>query len=651
MAVEHGQRRDGYAGDRPRSQERQAAGGGGAGDGQGQPAAGGGRAGGNGRRGHHLEGEARRYLADLVTALNEQGRTASAAGVERLADEAGGQAATVVVVGEKKRGKSSLINALVGRPELLFTDVDVATSVHVVVRYGAREHAVVVDREHPQGHEIPLEDIDTYAALDPVTQRPRAGGVEHVEVYLPAPLLAGGLALIDTPGVGGLVAGHTAITLATLAKADALLFVVNGRSELTASELRFLTLATQRVSTVMFVLTQTDRFPGWEKVLDADRELVARKVPDYAGAPWFTVSSRRKSDADKAELAGRSDTAARRYQSSGFGALEAALRDSVAGRADAVRLANTVRTALHWLRLAIIEAGNRAGTLGGDPALTARVRRQRDLLADHERRGEGWRERLERRTRAESAALRRHAGDRLEELRWTLDQRIRQGGGELHTQFPADVDAAARGLLMGFESDLRSRLSAVATAVAEEFGAEGAEAVAAELVVAVDLPPVPRAERPPRGLLDQVDRASQYVDLGTVAATAATVLIWPWLGPLVGVAIVAALARWRGRVDERANREADLRDGLERVLEGLRREMLAAADDAVARTEQALILHVGRSLARARHELTAVLEDAEEALGLEREALRARRAAADARLERLERLEERGDDILGRLDE
>ncbi|MFC6084858.1 dynamin family protein [Sphaerisporangium aureirubrum] len=601
--------------------------------------------------GHFLAGEVHAFLTDVAATMREQGRPASAVGVERAAAEMPRQAATVVVVGEKKRGKSSLINALVGRPDLLPKDVDVATSVHVAVRYGTTERAVVVDDEHPEGREVPFAEIGEYAALDPVTQRPRRDGVHHVEVYLPAPLLAGGLALIDTPGVGGLVAGHTAITLATLAQADALLFVVNGSGELTASELRFLDLATRRVDRVMFVLTQTDRHPGWEKTLRIDRDLVARHAGDYAGAPWFPVSSRRKSDADRAEEKGRRDTAARRYESSGFGALEAALRGSVADRAEVVRLANTVRMARHLLGGAIAEAERRAMALREDPGLLARVRRQRDLLAEHERRNAGWRQRLDRRMEAEAGELRRRMDRRLEELRQSLDRRIAQGDRNLHAGFPAEASAGARGLLMEFEGDLRARLAVVAAGIAEEFDAEGAEAAAVELALPVDIPAAPGGARAPRGLISDVDRASRYVDIGVVVGTAVAALLSPWLAPVVGVTIVAVLSRWRRRAEEEATREADLRDQLERLLGSMRHDLSAAVGDAMATTGDALGAHVDRSLSRARRELASVLEDAEAALGMERDTLRVRRAAADARLERLLTLRERGDDILGRLDE
>src|SRR4051794_3748053 len=50
---------------------------------------------------------------------------------------------SVAVVGEFKRGKSSLVNALLDEPRLLPVDIDVATSVPTVVTYGHPARAIV----------------------------------------------------------------------------------------------------------------------------------------------------------------------------------------------------------------------------------------------------------------------------------------------------------------------------------------------------------------------------------------------------------------------------------------------------------------------------------------------------------------------------
>ena len=233
----------------------------------------------------------------------------------RIEIDAGGSAdrpANVVVVGEKKRGKSSLLNALVGERDLLPVDADVATSCFLTLRHGAGERVVAHDAEHPDGVEIGRDEIAEYASVegnrDPDDdERLLHEGVTSVDVELDDPLLARGLVLVDTPGVGGLEAGHTEVTLATLRRADALVFVVDPDSPLRTPELRFLERATERIATVVFVMTKIDLYPGWQRILDDNRELVARHAPAFAGRPWAPVSSELRLEA--LELAARGDDA------------------------------------------------------------------------------------------------------------------------------------------------------------------------------------------------------------------------------------------------------------------------------------------------------------------------------------------------------
>ena len=206
-----------------------------------------------------------------------------------------GSTATVVAVGEKKRGKSSLINALVGltSSRSTWTSLPACTSPSTTPR--TPPHGCTTPRGPRGGRSGSTTSPSTRPVL--ITGRACDYGVSQVAVLSPSPLLARGLTLIDTPGVGGLTAGHAAITLATLDRADALLFVVNGHTELTASELAFLERATERVSVVLFVLTQFDQAPEWRAVLARNRELIAGHAPRHANAPWFVVNSRARSDA------------------------------------------------------------------------------------------------------------------------------------------------------------------------------------------------------------------------------------------------------------------------------------------------------------------------------------------------------------------
>lgn len=156
-----------------------------------------------------------------VTRRRDAGTTGSrlAASAAQLGDDT----LTVVVCGEFKRGRSSLLNALLEEvPPLFPVDARVATSLVTVVSWAPTER-IVLSVVGPDGA-VEERDIDRSAIADYVTESGRAPDgirVTAVRVGTPHPMLASGLAVVDTPGVGGVFSAHTAATMAFLPSADA----------------------------------------------------------------------------------------------------------------------------------------------------------------------------------------------------------------------------------------------------------------------------------------------------------------------------------------------------------------------------------------------------------------------------------------------
>jgi replication fork clamp-binding protein CrfC len=199
----------------------------------------------------------------------------------------------VVVVGEFKQGKSSLVNALVG-VTVCPVDDDVATALPTYVRHGAEVGAnLLIDGDPPQREPIAVEDIRRHAVEGgAVTGGPPAADgrrVAGVEVLLPRNMLAGGLVVVDTPGLGGLGSTHAAASLAATSMADAVLFVTDSSAELTATEMSFLRRAHDLCGTVLLVMTKTDFYPAWRTIRDLN--LGHLRAHGLGGVPLFTVSS------------------------------------------------------------------------------------------------------------------------------------------------------------------------------------------------------------------------------------------------------------------------------------------------------------------------------------------------------------------------
>ncbi|PZS19229.1 MAG: Isoniazid-inducible protein iniA [Pseudonocardiales bacterium] len=180
----------------------------------------------------------------------------------------------VLVVGEFKQGKSLLINALVDAP-VCPVDDDIATALPTEVSYSKTPIATLVrgsdgasDAEMARV-EVPLDELASHVseAGNPANRQ----GLLRAEVGLPRQILADGLALVDTTGVGGLSSVHTTGTLAALPTADAVLLVSDASQEYSEPEIDFLRQAMKLCPNVACVLTKIDLYPQWRRISELDR--------------------------------------------------------------------------------------------------------------------------------------------------------------------------------------------------------------------------------------------------------------------------------------------------------------------------------------------------------------------------------------------
>lgn len=175
----------------------------------------------------------------------------------------------VACLGQFKRGKSSLVNALLGEP-ILPAGVVPVTSVVTIVRHGIRRAARV--RLIPgRWQEIAITDLERFVSEKENHENEK--GVEAVEVFLPHPLLASGLCLVDTPGLGSVFAGNTATTRSFIPHIDAALVVLGADPPISGDELALIEDVSRTVTRFLFVLNKSDR-------LSADERRQARRFAE-----------------------------------------------------------------------------------------------------------------------------------------------------------------------------------------------------------------------------------------------------------------------------------------------------------------------------------------------------------------------------------
>ncbi|MEZ5233048.1 MAG: dynamin family protein [Acidimicrobiia bacterium] len=239
---------------------------------------------------------------------------------------------TVLVVGEFKKGKSTLINALLNAP-VCPVDDDVATAKPIEIRHAPEPTAAIVYRQEdladtapPVVKPIHFEDLPTYASEPPTA--PDAHEVCAVRVGLPRQLLGTGLVIVDTPGVGGLGSTHSAITIGALPTADAVLFVTDASQELTASEMEFLRTARSLCPATVCVMTKIDFYPHWRRILELNKGHLQRAGISPVMLPVSSPLRMAAIEQNDRDL----------NNESGFGELVAVLRDELAARAERASL-------------------------------------------------------------------------------------------------------------------------------------------------------------------------------------------------------------------------------------------------------------------------------------------------------------------------
>jgi ribosome biogenesis GTPase A len=221
-------------------------------------------------------------------------------GAESVADEARDLADRisegrfyVACVGQFKRGKSTLINALIGAP-VLPTGFIPITAVPTVIRFGEQLSARVRLLDG-SWNEIPVSELKQYVTeeLNPENKK----GVQGAEAFVPSPLLSSGMCIVDTPGLGSVFTGNSAATQAFIPHIDAALVVVGADPPLAGEELTLVETVGKQVHDLILVLNKADRTTDAERAAATvfTRQLLQKRLQREI-APMFEISAQERAD-------------------------------------------------------------------------------------------------------------------------------------------------------------------------------------------------------------------------------------------------------------------------------------------------------------------------------------------------------------------
>jgi GTP-binding protein EngB required for normal cell division len=219
---------------------------------------------------------------------------------EELREKIRANAFNLVVVGQFKRGKTSLINALLG-VDILPVAVVPLTSIVTIMTYGEALR-IKVHFIDSRVSEIKPESLSEY-----VTEKgnpKNAKDVSEVVITYPSPYLKDGVRLIDTPGVGSIYQHNTDVAYQYLPKSDAALFLLSVDQPMSKAELDFLKDVKEYSNKIFFLLNKADYLS--ESDLKESMEFSRTALKDALGVEVmiFPVSARRALDG---KLAGSDD--------------------------------------------------------------------------------------------------------------------------------------------------------------------------------------------------------------------------------------------------------------------------------------------------------------------------------------------------------
>ena len=302
-----------------------------------------------------LASVARQHLSILVDPAQQADRERR---MEPLLKALTANVFRLVVMGEIKKGKSSFINALLGQKKLLPTDIDIATSTVFKIVYGPVERVTVFyvsDGDHDESNRKP-EEIDrddlwiygTERGVEELLRKIAEGrenlnsgstvaevcqeleiseetwyrwlkkfgsmsleeakrsmtlNIDFIAIELPNALLADGIVIVDTPGVGGLFKRHRDVTFRYAPQADVVFFVLDSAEAVIGEdEQKFLRELQKNTQHIVFLQTKIDiagieQIQSWRKRnLQILSELLKVSVDEI---PYFLVGAKLKELADK----------------------------------------------------------------------------------------------------------------------------------------------------------------------------------------------------------------------------------------------------------------------------------------------------------------------------------------------------------------
>jgi len=197
----------------------------------------------------HLKEELVKYIGSILTIEGITGGIC-----EELREKIENNVFNLVVLGQFKRGKTSLINALLGA-EILPTAVVPLTSIATILKYG---EMLNINVHFNDGRVTKIEPATLTQYVTEKGNPRNEKDVQEVIITYPSSYLKDGVWLIDTPGVGSVYEHNTDVAYQYLPKSDAALFLLSVDQPVSKAELDFLKDVKEYSHRIFFLQNKAD---------------------------------------------------------------------------------------------------------------------------------------------------------------------------------------------------------------------------------------------------------------------------------------------------------------------------------------------------------------------------------------------------------
>jgi len=245
-------------------------------------------------------------IIDYLESIRAYIDGATISSLDALKDKVRKNYFNLAILGQQKRGKSTLVNAILGQAVLPMA-VTPATSVITVVEYGP-EPLVTVVHENGLRREITVEQLADYITEEKNPNNEKQVAVAHIAY--PSQLLARGIRLVDTPGVGSIFEHNTKTAYGFLPHIDAALFVFSVDTPVAVEEIKYLRDVREQVPMIYFVLNKTDFYQEEDvkRVLAFTRNVLEKELEEsvevYPLSALMALEAHLARDAQKLEESG-----------------------------------------------------------------------------------------------------------------------------------------------------------------------------------------------------------------------------------------------------------------------------------------------------------------------------------------------------------